>query len=487
MTEIAKRKIRKRLLLWVMAGMCLGILTGLGKAEAVQAYESEYSSLGVNGKFLVKNGKLQNTTVKGDTGMAAYNPDDNTLTLKDFSAKSQQGIGISRMSGLKIRLVGTSKFQCQGGGIYADQQGSLTICGDGRLEIRAGTHDQFGFGIVTKGNLNIRDCTIHVTSSSGAMDCEGELNIQNASVKLRRTGISGINDPDKNYNKRNRYAALGAGELSVSSSQVDVCGINYALGIAGLGDSVEELQAPKKPALGTGLTVVDETGAALKLAKLHWLEDNAYTDRYEYVYSKTETGDIHGFEKAAVHVIIKEKPKKEEPQKDEPKKDATGKEDTAKKLSCYKCNPRSGKVTYTGPANKRVTSVTIPSKVKIDGHTCKVTAIGKNAFKGCSRLKKVKIGSNVTTISDNSFYSCTSLSKVTIPSKVTTIKSNAFRNCKKLKTVTFQGKKVKSIGKAAFKNTGKKIKISVPKSKYKAYKKLLKGKGLKNPVYRVRN
>ena len=34
-----------------------------------------------------------------------------------------------------------------------------------------------------------------------------------------------------------------------------------------------------------------------------------------------------------------------------------------------------------------------------------------------------------------------------------------------------------------FKNTKKKIKVTVPKSKYKSYKKLLKSKGLKSPVY----
>lgn len=477
MIEISKGK---RLLKWAAAGLCLGIMLFSGRTEVVHAYESEYSALGINGTFIVKNGRLQNTTVKGDTGTATYNEASNTLTLENFVATSQQGIGISGMSGLKIQLVGNSKLQCQGGGIYADQSGSLTICGNGRLEITAGTSDNFGFGIAATGNLNVKDCTIDIKSSSGAVTCNGKLDIKNADVKLKRTGVSKINDSDKNYNKRNRYPALETGALSVSSSKVDVCGINYAMGIAGLGDSVAELQTPGKPALSSDLVVVDKNGAALKLAKLHWLEDNVYTDRFEYVYSKTAAGDINGFEEAAVHVIIKEKPK-EEPGQEETKKD-----NTTKKSSCYKGNPKSGKVTYIGPVNKKVTSVTIPATVKIDGYTCKVTTIGKNALKGCKKLKSVKIGSNVTTIATDAFYNCTSLSKVTIPSKVTTIRKYAFGNCKKLKTVTFQGKKVKFIGKAAFQNTGNKIKISVPKVKYDAYRKLLKGKGLKNPVYRVR-
>lgn len=477
MLEISKGK---KMFLWAAAGLWLAMMLFSGRAEVVHAYESEYSTLGINGTFMVKNGRLQNTKVKGGTGTATYNEASNTLTLENFTAASQQGIGISRMSGLKIQLVGNSKLQCQGGGIYADQSGSLTICGNGRLEITAGTSEAFGFGIAATGNLNVKDCTIDIKSSSGALTCNGKLDIKNADVKLKRTGVSGINDSDKNYNKRNRYPALETGALSISSSKVDVCGINYALGIAGLGDSVAELQTPQKPTLSADLAVVNENGAALKLAKLHWLEDNAYTDRYEYVYSKTAAGDIYGFEEAAAHVIIKEKPK-EEPKQEEPKKN-----NITKNGSCYKGSPKSGKVTYMGPVNKKAASVTIPATVKIDGYTCKVTTIGKNALKGCKKLKSVKIGSNVTTIATDAFYNCTSLSKVTIPSKVTTIRSYAFGNCKKLKAVTFQGKKVKTIGKAAFKNTGNKIKISVPKVKYSCYKKLLKGKGLKNPVYQVR-
>lgn len=83
--------------------------------------------------------------------------------------------------------------------------------------------------------------------------------------------------------------------------------------------------------------------------------------------------------------------------------------------------------------NKKKTSVTIPKTVSYQGHTYKVTEIAKKAFYKAKKLKKVKISS--TTI--------------------------------------------KKIGKNAFKNVNDKIKIKVPASKLKAYKKLLKGKGLK--------
>ena len=111
-------------------------------------------------------------------------------------------------------------------------------------------------------------------------------------------------------------------------------------------------------------------------------------------------------------------------------------------------------VAYASPKNKKVTTVTIPKTVTYKGVTYKVTTISSEAFKNCKKLKKVTIGANVKTIG-----------------------KQAFRNCKKLKTITISSKKLKSVGKAAFKGIASKAVIKVPKSKKKAYKKLLKGKG----------
>ena len=79
-----------------------------------------------------------------------------------------------------------------------------------------------------------------------------------------------------------------------------------------------------------------------------------------------------------------------------------------------------------------------------------------------------------------------SIRSVTIPAtvkyrrttyKVTSIGSKSFYNCKKLKTVTIKSRKLKSVGKNAFKGIYKKAKVTVPKSKYKAYRKLFKKAG----------
>ena len=99
--------------------------------------------------------------------------------------------------------------------------------------------------------------------------------------------------------------------------------------------------------------------------------------------------------------------------------------------------------------------------------------IGKYAFKGCTKLKKLSIGKNVTTIENQAFSGCTALTAVVIPEK-------AFCGDKKLKTITIKTKKLtaKTVGKKAFSGIYAKAVVKVPKSKLNAYKKLLKSKGI---------
>ena len=64
------------------------------------------------------------------------------------------------------------------------------------------------------------------------------------------------------------------------------------------------------------------------------------------------------------------------------------------------------------------------------------------------------------------------------------IGKNAFKGCKKLKTITIKSGKLtkKSIRKGAFKGISSKTVIKVPKKKLKAYKKLFRQKGLSKKV-----
>ena len=80
----------------------------------------------------------------------------------------------------------------------------------------------------------------------------------------------------------------------------------------------------------------------------------------------------------------------------------------------------------------------------------KVTVIGKNAFKNCSKLETVVIGKAVKTIS-----------------------SKAFIGDNKIKKITFKGDKLKTVKKNAFSKKAKKN-IKSKKTKLKGNKKAIK-------------
>lgn len=114
-------------------------------------------------------------------------------------------------------------------------------------------------------------------------------------------------------------------------------------------------------------------------------------------------------------------------------------------------------VTVAGPENKKkAKTVVIPATVSYGNVTYTVTEIKASAFKGCSKLKKVTIGSNVTKIG-----------------------AQAFAQCKKLSSVNMKkAAKIAKMEKKAFDKISAKAKVLVPAKKSKQYKKMLKGAGL---------
>ena len=124
----------------------------------------------------------------------------------------------------------------------------------------------------------------------------------------------------------------------------------------------------------------------------------------------------------------------------------------------------SATAEYATPTKKTCTTAAIPDTVKIGKKTYKVTSIAANAFKGCSKLKKVTIGKNVTKIGKKAFYGCKNLK---------TIKINTTKLTKK------------SVGSKAFAKINAKAVVTVPKNKLKAYKTILKGAGLNGKGQKV--
>ena len=92
-----------------------------------------------------------------------------------------------------------------------------------------------------------------------------------------------------------------------------------------------------------------------------------------------------------------------------------------------------------------------------------VTAIGDDAFRGCSALKKVTIPQSVTSIGDSAFAGCHNLDSVTIKDAATSIGSRAFTECP-LTTTLSLGKNITTIGDHAFYYCLKLKSVTIPQS-----------------------
>ena len=93
-------------------------------------------------------------------------------------------------------------------------------------------------------------------------------------------------------------------------------------------------------------------------------------------------------------------------------------------------------VTYRDNSyNSYSGNVIIPDTVTHDGVAYPVTAIGENAFSGCTGLTAVTIPSGVTSIGSSAFKNCSSLDGIVIPEGVTKINSATFSGCSSLTAI----------------------------------------------------
>ncbi len=115
-----------------------------------------------------------------------------------------------------------------------------------------------------------------------------------------------------------------------------------------------------------------------------------------------------------------------------------------------------GTISFQKPL-KKAAKVTVPATITSNGKKYKVTSIAAKAFKNDKKLKQLTVGKNVKSIG-----------------------KEAFSGCKKLKKIVLQTSKLtnSSVGKKAFTGVHKKVKVKVPKKKLKTYRKILKKKGM---------
>ncbi len=128
-------------------------------------------------------------------------------------------------------------------------------------------------------------------------------------------------------------------------------------------------------------------------------------------------------------------------------------------------SPKNRTVSFVSTTNKKAASVIIPDYVIIGGVKYKVTAVEKKALTNL-KVKKIIIGKNVKKIGAKAFYGCRKLKNLIIKTK---------------------NLKAKNVGKKTFAKTQKKIKISIPKKKYMAYRLLLCKRGISMKAKFIRN
>ncbi len=128
-------------------------------------------------------------------------------------------------------------------------------------------------------------------------------------------------------------------------------------------------------------------------------------------------------------------------------------------------DPKNPTVEYKKPANAKSAKAEVPDTITYNGITYNVVSIAPNAFKGKTKLTSLVIGKNVKKIGKNAYNGCTSLKNIWI--KTTKLTK-------------------KSVGANAFKNIHPKAKARVPKKKLKAYKKILKARGMKGKKQKIK-
>lgn len=74
-------------------------------------------------------------------------------------------------------------------------------------------------------------------------------------------------------------------------------------------------------------------------------------------------------------------------------------------------------------------AITIPESISYEDNTYKVTAIGDNAFKGCTYLTDITLPNTLVSIGVSAFDGCTKLSDIILPTSLKTLGNRAFYNC----------------------------------------------------------
>ena len=95
-------------------------------------------------------------------------------------------------------------------------------------------------------------------------------------------------------------------------------------------------------------------------------------------------------------------------------------------------------VTASPDGNKYSGDIVIPSEIVVEGMTFSVVEIEPDAFKDCTNLYSLVVGSNVESIGARAFKTCSNLKELTIGPKVEIIGLDSFTGCTSLTILSFE-------------------------------------------------
>lgn len=99
-----------------------------------------------------------------------------------------------------------------------------------------------------------------------------------------------------------------------------------------------------------------------------------------------------------------------------------------------------------------VESISIPNTV---------LSIGAFAFESCNKLTSISLPTLIGTIGESAFKNCSALTSITLPTNITIVSKSLFNGCSKLSSVTF-GQYISAIEDDAFSGCSKLVTLSFP-------------------------
>ena len=286
----------KRVIPKVVTMVCIvSMILGLYQPVSVKAYvyqNSKISTIYIGDTYIIKMGKLIQTSVSGNKGTATYDAENNILTLDNLELNGN--IGICYLDGITIIIKGTVKIcNSSGSAFVIEQDGNATMLGsqDANLIIDAGNEQKNGAGIRCSGQeFKLQNLKMNINSAVGGCIGAINLNIDNCNIKAKSYINEYMSDQNLQYILNNNiYAAVGAEKINIKNSTIDAEGVRC--GIA-FDQSVN---------MDSDARVTDPDGVQLYPIHVH-LRDEIDLN----LYSKQQLSTTYeGYGIAERHVIIK--------------------------------------------------------------------------------------------------------------------------------------------------------------------------------------